>query len=81
MQTRLGSLIEVLTGTFTGMIGSWLICYVSFRYIPELALATTVSTIGCTVWSLVRGYCVRRWFTTRALRSLPQHPIAPAQHT
>lgn len=64
-QSRAHSLIEVCTGTAIGMVGSWLISFASYASIDSLPVATTVATAGCTVWSLVRGYCVRRYFNQR----------------
>lgn len=62
MQTRTQTLIEVLTNTFTGLIGSWLITYFCVLWIPNVALAVTMSSVGCTIWSLIRGYFIRRSF-------------------
>lgn len=64
-QSRKQSCIEVATGTGIGMVGSWLISFASYACIESLPLATTAATAGCTVWSLVRGYCVRRYFNAR----------------
>lgn len=61
-QTKRQSLIETLTSTFTGMIGSWLITMACLYNITDKTTAATVTVIGCTVWSLVRGYAVRRYF-------------------
>lgn len=65
-QTQLQSMAETFTNTGLGAVGSWVIVYACFHYIPDKAVATTVSVFYCTVWSLVRGYCVRRWFNKRA---------------
>lgn len=62
MQSRKDTIVEVLTGTFLGLLGSWLITYLCVQLISNKAAAVTVATALCTVWSLVRGYSVRRWF-------------------
>lgn len=68
MQTRRHSTIEVCTNTFVGLIGSWLITYACMMTIDNRAAATTVATIGCTIWSLVRGYYIRRRFARTEYR-------------
>ena len=55
MQSRKHSIYEVLTNTFTGMVGSWIITWLSFATIENREVATTVTVLGCTVWSLLRG--------------------------
>jgi hypothetical protein len=62
-QSRGGSAIEVCVNTVTGMVGSWVIAYFCMKLIPDRATAAAVTVAGCTVWSLVRGYCIRRYFT------------------
>lgn len=64
-QTPTQSVVEVATSTTIGMIGSWLISFASYASIDSLPVATTLATAGCTVWSLLRGYCVRRHFSSR----------------
>lgn len=66
MQTRRQSIIEVTTNTAIGMVGSWLITYACMTLIADRTTAATVTVIGCTVWSLVRGYWIRRRFNGRA---------------
>ena len=61
-QSKAQSLKETVSNTGLGMVGSWLITMVTFHYIKDLTLASTVATIGCTVWSIGRGYTVRRYF-------------------
>lgn len=67
-QSRLGSFVESNANTFIGFIGSVLI----FQFIigPLWGLKTTFGdnfAITCvfTLWSIVRGYCVRRYFNWR----------------
>ncbi|QHZ60081.1 hypothetical protein PJKIFABJ_00145 [Pseudomonas phage PE09] len=65
-QSKKQSLKETVSNTGIGMIGSWIITMVTFHYIKDLTLASTVATIGCTVWSIGRGYTVRRYFNKQA---------------
>jgi hypothetical protein len=70
VQTKAQSLREVLTNTFIGLVGSWLISYICMTNISGTGMAVTVATVLCTVWSIGRGYAVRRWFNlTRYERS------------
>lgn len=62
MQTRRQSVIEVCTNTAVGMAGSWLITYATMSYVKDIALAAAITVAGCTIWSLVRGYWLRRRF-------------------
>lgn len=61
-QSRKRSLLEVCSNTSIGMVGSWIITYLTFLNVQDKALATSVGVILCTIWSLVRGYAVRRHF-------------------
>jgi hypothetical protein len=71
-QSRSMSVIEVLTSTFTGTIGSLVITYCILRFSPYgLEVNSVLTVAACTVWSLVRGYAVRRYFATRTQRSRP----------
>lgn len=62
MQSRRHSMYEVLTNTFTGIVGSWFITWVTFANIDNREAATTVTVLACTAWSLVRSYVIRRGF-------------------
>lgn len=66
MQSKRHSALETLTSTSIGFVGSWLIMFAVLRWLPmENATTSTVVTLLCTVWSLVRGYCLRRFFARR----------------
>ncbi len=67
MQSRRHSLYEVLTGTFVGMNGSWLIPWLTFKYVATPSVAATVSVFFCTIWSLIRGYAIRRHFAKKVV--------------
>jgi len=62
VQTRRQSIVEVVTNTCVGMLGSWLIACGTMLLVEDRVYAATITVIGCTVWSLVRGYWIRRRF-------------------
>lgn len=62
-QTKREAAIEVLTGTAIGMLGSWFITLFVMSYLPDRLQAATVTVLLCTLWSLVRGYPIRRYFS------------------
>lgn len=68
MQTRRQSVIEVCTNTAVGMAGSWLITYVTMTLVKDIPVAAAITVAGCTIWSLVRGYYVRRRFAALEAR-------------
>lgn len=65
MQSRRRSAVEAVTGTVTGFLGSLLITLVVLHYVDDKPTAAVLSTGLCTVWSLVRGYTIRRIFARR----------------
>lgn len=76
MQSCLGSFIESNVNTFVGFAGSMLIW--EFLVKPLWNLPTNLAdnlAITCifTVWSIVRGYFVRRYFNWRLHRG--QHRV------
>lgn len=66
MQSRRQSLLETCSNTGIGVIGSWFITMGCLHWIPDKVAAATAATLLCTVWSVVRGYGVRRYFNARA---------------
>lgn len=62
MQTRRQSIIEVATNTTVGMLGSFLIALAVMSMVEDRPLAAGITTLACTVWSLARGYVIRRHF-------------------
>ena len=69
-QSRKQSLVEAASGTFLGTIGSFLITYLNMRYSTLSTEATAVAIVlECTVWSLSRGYALRRMFNNLSTRS------------
>lgn len=61
-QSPLQSLVEVVTNTSIGVVGSWLIAYSVMSSTPDAATASTITVAGCTVWSVLRSWVVRRVF-------------------
>lgn len=61
-QSKRHSALETATNTAVGFFGSYLITYGCFHLTDKLAEATLYATLGCTVWSLIRGYYLRRLF-------------------
>lgn len=64
-QSRKQSLIETCTNTTIGMVGSWLITMACLMFFTTPVGIATSTTIACTVWSLGRGYVVRRHFNSK----------------
>lgn len=62
MQSRKDSFKEVLTDTFIGFIGAWIINYGILHLDLSKEQLATLTVFACTVFSLVRKYCVRRKF-------------------
>lgn len=65
-QSRRQSAIEAVSNTALGFLGSYLITYLAMKQLamPTEALSLVIVVL-CTVWSLVRGYWVRRFFNGR----------------
>lgn len=66
MQSKRQSLIEVMTGTGLGFLGSLLIVWLCMKLISNQELAALSSTILCTVWSIARNYALRRYFNRKS---------------
>lgn len=64
-QSKAQSLKETMTNTGVGMIGSWLITMGCLSLFPNPVVSATIATIGCTVWSVGRGYTIRRYFNSK----------------
>lgn len=61
-QSKKQSLKETMTNTSVGMVGSWLITMGCLMvWTSPMAIATS-TTVLCTVWSIGRGYTIRRYF-------------------
>ena len=66
-QSKKDSIKEVVCNTTIGMIGSWLITMACLLYFTTPAGIATSTTILCTIWSVGRGYAMRRYFNNRVV--------------
>jgi len=64
-QSKRQSAKEVVTNTTIGFIGSWIITVLVLYSIEDKTIAATITVIICTVWSLLRGYYLRRYFNNQ----------------
>lgn len=65
-QSKRDSIIEVCCNTFFGSLIAWAITYTVITYVHDPIYASLTSVVLCTLASLIRGYCFRRHFATRA---------------
>lgn len=65
MQTKRQSVIEISTGIGLGVVGSFAITFVAMHLIEDRTACSVVTVLGCTVWSFVRGYGLRRYFNAK----------------
>lgn len=62
-QSKRHSAMETATNTAVGFVGSYFITFGCLHIAgADLATQTLYATLGCTVWSLARGYFLRRVF-------------------
>lgn len=71
-QSRSQSLAETCTNTGVGMVGSFIITLSCMTFIPGTVTCTTVTVLGCTAWSVARGYVIRRWYNGKAGQRGPE---------
>lgn len=64
-QSKSESIKEACVNIAFGLVVAWIITYSANHWITDTATAATVSVFGCTVWSFIRQYFVRRWFNNR----------------
>lgn len=69
MQTKRLAMLEVATNTLTGLIGSWLITLHFVSGVLTPIETASLITAACTVWSLLRGYVIRRIFNHLSVKS------------
>lgn len=62
MQSKRQSMKETLTNTFAGMAGSFAITMLCLQLLSDKVSIAVVTTVACTVWSILRGYTIRRYF-------------------
>ncbi len=65
-QSRKDSMLEAWVNIAFGAIIAWVITYTATTYVDDPKIAATISVIGCTIWSYIRQYFVRRYFNGRA---------------
>jgi hypothetical protein len=64
-QSKKDSIKEVVTSTTIGMVGSWSITMICLMFFTTPIGIATSTTIACTVFSLTRGYFIRRYFNDK----------------
>ena len=64
-QSKKQSLVETCTNTTIGMVGSWLITMACLMFFTTPVGIATSTTVACTLWSVSRGYVVRRYFNNK----------------
>lgn len=74
-QSKRHSALETATNTAVGFVGSYFITFGCFHLNADLATKTLYATLGCTVWSLLRGYYLRRLFNHLHMRPVQEPPI------
>lgn len=62
MQSKRQSIKEVFVNTFTGMVGSFTITMLCLQVFTSPVVIAASTTILCTIWSIARGYTIRRYF-------------------
>lgn len=62
MQSKKQSMKETLTNTFVGTAGSFMITMLVLQVLQSDVAIAAVTTVMCTVWSIGRGYTIRRYF-------------------
>jgi hypothetical protein len=77
-QSKRHSAVETATNTAVGFVGSYFITFACF-HVPgaDLATKTLYATLGCTVWSLLRGYYLRRFFNHLHTRQVEEANADP----
>jgi len=66
MQTKRQVMVEANVNTWSGLVGSWLITW-GVLHLSSLSpfWTTSIICVLCTVWSLVRNFCIRCYFNRR----------------
>jgi hypothetical protein len=85
-QSKRHSALETATNTAVGFFGSYAITLSCFHLESNIPTATLYATLGCTVWSLLRGYYLRRVFNHLHMKAalkekLPEgFTVGPCNH-
>lgn len=61
-QTKKQSFKEVMVNTFVGMAGSFAITMLCLEVFSAKTAIAVSTTLLCTLWSIGRGYTIRRYF-------------------
>lgn len=69
-QTKRQSLCEVLANTALGIVGSFLITMVCLHFFTTDVGIAISTTLCCTLFSIVRGFYVRRWWNNKLMKEL-----------
>lgn len=77
-QSKRHSALETATNTAVGFVGSYFITFGCFHLNADLATKTLYATLGCTVWSLLRGYYLRRLFNHLHTKPVQEFDPDPA---
>lgn len=64
-QTKKQSFKEVMVNTFVGMAGSFAITMLCLQVFSNQLAIGVSTTVACTVWSIGRGYTLRRYFNAQ----------------
>jgi ABC-type uncharacterized transport system permease subunit len=62
MQSKKQSFKEVMVNTFVGMAGSFAITMLCLQLLTDKVAIGVATTLLCTLWSISRGYTIRRYF-------------------
>lgn len=65
MQSKRQSLKETMTNTFVGMAGSFGITMLCLQFFTAQTAIAASTTFLCTVWSIGRGYAIRRYYNAK----------------
>lgn len=67
MQSKKQSLKETLTHTSVGMVGSFAITMLCLQFFSDPVAIASTTTFLCTVWSIGRGYGIRRYYNSKQI--------------
>ena len=65
MQSKKQSFKEVIVNTFVGMAGSFGITMLCLQFFSGQVAIAASTTFLCTLWSIGRGYTIRRYFNSK----------------
>jgi hypothetical protein len=68
VQSKKQSVKEVLTSTSVGMVGSFLITMMCLQIFKDQLAIGISTTVLCTVWSIGRGYAIRRYYNSKVAK-------------